>query len=733
MADDNPIFQMVADPDFAKMPASEQRKALSAHDSSFGQVGDDELNKFVQAHQRTHTGMPAGDLQAAHEAAAHTAPGTLTDQGSRMRQISPPGALMDPRTLANMNEVTSTMGRRTPGIENVDPYTVQKQESNRRFAAGEPRGLPGMFTDTMDMGSSMTTPANLGLMALGPLTKALPAAGLVTKPLMASASAMFAGEGAHDIYDAATDTEAEPADRVRKGLLGGAGVVGGIAGLGEISPGPAKVGPIETGMGEAGVRGMFNKKMDIAAPNEPFTPRELFEGARDHGVNLDLADASGAGVPRTAKKYVSRSLGGANTFSNAQQGNVSALDRWGSDYLDKFSNYSGENAGARIQDSLKNDYAQRKNAASTEFEDLDKRVGPNTIDGTGTIEADAVKIRDEMKPYYDRHPELVPKEAWKIINDLAERPTVASTKTVTGTGFGQPANKVQIQVPAKSNNFSWSELHQLRSDLMDIYRNNPDLVKSRADSWLQQMVKTIDDTMTGAASQLSPADKWQFRAANETWEGLKQTYDNPAHPLYHAVRAQQPSQVTNMLLNMKAPEFARQMRGVLGPEFGDLQRAAAERILGQDRTGAGYDFKSMPGRLKNYPPAYINDLLGPQAARDLRMMSRTGMTVLSNENPSGTSAVMVPAAEAGSIVSGIGTGLTTGHPLALGAAAIPPTEYGMARAMNSPRVVEHLTDPRTARAMPRGLPIAAGATTMNDADDALARRLLRRGEMAGPR
>jgi hypothetical protein len=724
MADDNPIFQMVADPDFARMPVSEQRKALSAHDSSFGQVGDDDLTKFVQAHSPTHTGMPRGDVSAAHDLAAHTAPGTGTDAGSRMRQISgPPGALMNPREFLNMNQVTSTMGRRTPGIENVDPYTPLKEESNRRFAAGEPRGAAGMITDTADMASGMTTPGNLALMAAGPLTKALPAAGLITKPLMAGASALFGAEGGKDIYDAATDTEAEPADRVRKGLLGGAGVAGGIAGLGEIAPGPKTIGPIESGMGEAGVRGMFNKKMDIAAPNEPFTPRELFEGARDHGVNLDLADASGAGLPRTAKKYVSRSLGGANTFSNAQQGNVAALDQWGSDYLNKFSSYSGENAGARIQDSLKNDYAQRKNSASQEFEDLDKRVGPNTIDGTATVEAEALKIRDGMKQYYERHPELVPRQAWSIIEDLAERPTV----TVKGPTAGN------TQVPAKSNNFSWSELHQLRSDLMDIYRNNPDLVKSRADAWLQQMVKTIDDTMTGAASQLSPADKWQFRAANETWEGLKQTYDNPAHPLYHAVRAQQPSQVTNMLLNMKAPEFARQMKSVLGPEFGDLQRAAAERILGQDRTGAGYDFKSMPGRLKNYPSAYINDLLGPQAARDLRMMSRTGMTVLSNENPSGTSAVMVPAAEAGSIVSGIGTGLSTGHPLALGAAAIPPAEYAVARGMNSPRVVDHLTDPRTARAMPRGLPIAAGATTMNDAEDTLAQRLMRkRAEIAGP-
>jgi hypothetical protein len=599
-----------------------------------------------------------------------------------------------------------------PGIENVDPYTVQKQESNRRFAAGEPRGLPGMFTDTMDMASSMTTPTNLALMGAGGLTELAPAAGLITKPLMAGASAMFAGEGAKDIYDAATDTEAEPADRWRKGLLGGAALTGGIAGVGDIA-GPRKIGA------DAGWHGMFNDKMDIASPSEPFTLRELMQGARDHGINLDLADASGAGLPKAVKHATMHGIAGTGPFEANLEHNVSALDQWGSDYLNKFSNYSGENAGARIQDSLKNDYAQRKNSASQEFEDLDKRVGPNTIDGTQTVEAEAVKIRDAMKPYYERHPELVPRQAWSIIEDLAERPTV--------TANGK-------QVAAKSNNFSWSELHQLRSDLMDIYRNNPDLVKSRADSWLQQMVKTIDDTMTGAASQLSPADKWQFRAANETWENIKQTYDNPAHPLYHAVRAQQPSQVTNMLLNMKAPEFARQMKSVLGPEFGDLQRAAAERILGQDRTGAGYDFKSMPGRLKKYDPAYLHDLLGPQAARDLSMMSRTGMTVTRDINPSGTAKVGQKIGEMGALGTGAGLAIA-GHPLPL---ALELGGLGAerlaAKGINSPRMVDIMTDPVRARAMPRGLPIAAGAATMNDSEDALARRLLlRNGEMAGPR
>lgn len=594
---------------------------------------------------------------------------------------------------------------------------------------GARHGIAGLTTDLGDQGASYTSPANMVLLGAGAGSKAVPALKLLT----AGAGTGFGIAGAHDIYSALGDKEGEPEqtfleklqdpDRLQKVLLGGAQIAGGAAGIGESSP-----------------RGAFNKRMDIASPHEPFTLRELLQGARDHGINLDLADASGAGTPKMVKHATMHGLAGSGPFEANLEHNVGALDQWGKNYLDRLSKFSGENAGARIQDALKNDYAQRKNAASTEFQDLDKRVGPNTIDGTQTVEAEAVKIRDGMKPYYDKHPELVPKEAWKIINDLAERPTVASTKTVTGAGFGQPQNKVQIQVPAKSNNFSWSELHQLRSDLMDIYRNNPDLVKSRADAWLQQMVKTIDDTMTGAASQLSQADKWQFRQANETWEGLKQTYDNPQHPLYHAVRAQQPSQVTNMLLNLKAPEFARQMRGVLGPEFGDLQRAAAEDILGNDRTGAGYDFKNMPGRLKKYDPAYLHDLFGPQGARDLSMMSRTGMTVTRDINASGSGKLLQKAgalnrmfeAATGSIG---GVGAYAGHPEALAVPAIHMgLERGAAHAINSPRVVDYLTDSRTARAMPRGLPIAGAANAMTP-DQEMQRQvmeMIRRRPMAAP-
>lgn len=65
MADD-PIIQMASDPDFPKMPITEQQKALAAHDPTFGKMDPVNISAFVQAHQaRPPAPSPfvAGDFQ----------------------------------------------------------------------------------------------------------------------------------------------------------------------------------------------------------------------------------------------------------------------------------------------------------------------------------------------------------------------------------------------------------------------------------------------------------------------------------------------------------------------------------------------------------------------------------------------------------------------------------------------------------------------------------------------
>jgi hypothetical protein len=231
---------------------------------------------------------------------------------------------------------------------------------------------------------------------------------------------------------------------------------------------------------------------------------------------------------------------------------------------------------------------------------------------------------------------------------------------------------------------SWSELHNLRSDLMDFYRNNPDIVKGRADSWIQRMVGKIDESMTSASAGLSPQDLTQFRAANAQWEGIKNTFDNPQSPYYQAVRTQFPSQVPKML-SAGTPELARSVRETLGNLEGPFQRQFVENLL-NGKDGQTLDLPGLNARLRRIPQDHLETMLGVDGADSLRMLGKVAQKVTADANPSGTAKVGVPAAEI--------TGLF--HNPVAGALELA-TQYGGAKLMNSPGVVNYLTKSKANR------------------------------------
>lgn len=623
-------------------------------------------------------------------------------------------------------------------VESVDMYDQAKkyatsapttEESQSPIATGIKKGIAGATTDTADTASSFTSPASIALAGTGAIGKGVQAGTKVAKAVRAvqgAAGAGYAAQGAKQVYDAAAqdkDENGNPipvADRVQRGLIGSAMASGGAAGVGDavrsprgmlskkmaepIDPAATVPAPQEATPGSnAEAQGAVKAGSTKAAASPSPTRSDLNQTAREHGVNLDLADATGSKVAKVAKAVTQHGLGGSGTFEAANEGNVGALNGWGNKYLDDLSTHSGEAAGSRIQKALQTDLDAKKSAATSEFQDLDKRVGPNSIDGTKSVEAEAQKIISENKDYYDKHPELVPKQAWSIIKNLAERPKVPVQQQVPGAGFAASPSNVTKMVPGPNHAFSWSELHQLRSDLMDVYRNNPDITKSKADAWLQQMVKTVDDTMTNASSGLSPADKAQFRQANDLWQNdIKGTYDNPQHPFYHALRTPFSSSSTQMMA-AKAPELARQINEVLGPNAGDFQRAVVEKIMGRDQNGA-INFQGMPNRLKQYSPEYLRSLLGSESTSELYKMSRIGQTVTKDINPSGSGKLIQKAGEAGAIGSGV-VAAAMGHALPLvGAVAVPAAEKGIASGMNSPKVVDFLTKRGANQKPPRMAP-----------------------------
>lgn len=580
---------------------------------------DDEYAQYVR--QNAHGKFPSFPVTAdTQHALEHTAPGTDTDLASRGRQIIDVGnpwtrPIISGKTLMEgFDTITPHFGDKRSFEERYRDMGVSHPTTLSPGANAAKVGMEGAAKDIYDLAGSFTSPLSIGTLGLGGLAKAAPAAG---KLLQIGGGLGFGFKGAKDIYDVTAGEEKDrPLDeRLQKGLMAGATMASAGAGVGESS-----------------LRGSLNKGMDVRAANEPFTPRDLYDTAEQHGISLDLADATGRPLLRGMKAGSMHGLAGSGPFERNQAHNIEALLQW------------TEDAGNRVQAALENDYAARKQGASQIFEDLDKRVGPNFVNGKATVQAQAMNIRNQFQGYYDLHPEVLPRKAWAVVKDLSEK-----------------------------GNYSWSELHNMRSDLMDIYRNNPEMIKSREQAWLQQLVKSIDDTMTGNSTVLPPADQAKFRQANATWEQLKETYDNPRHPLYTAIRSTNPSEVPKYLNSKKAPEFQRSLHPILGPAYDELVK-----------------------------------------------LGKIGEKVMKDYNPSGTAKVGQKFAQVSGISSGVPLA-AMGHPVPLAlTAADLAGEYGVAKAFNSPRVTRFLTDRNRAPAMPRGLGMAG--VTASDEDNEGVRR-----------
>jgi hypothetical protein len=421
-------------------------------------------------------------------------------------------------------------------------------------------------------------------------------------------------------------------------------------------------------------KGALSSTMAETPPNEEFTRGELLDYARENGVNLDVADATGSGVAQGLKGFAERSLAGRGTMKANASNNLQAVQAAADSELAKYAPESlDRNAlGTAIQSRLQANYEGLKASAADQFSDLDKQLAAKPVSVADTVQQRAQAIIDSNKGYYDAHPELKPKQAWEIVKDLATD---------------------------DRKSLPWSELHQLRSDLMDFYRNNPDLTKSRAESWIQQLVSSIDNSMTDASSGLTDAQRTQFRSANSTWEQMKATYDNPQHPFFSAVRSQMPSQVPGILSN-KTPELAAQVQDVLGQRLaGQFQRDFVNRLLDPNGDGT-YDLAGLNNRVQRLPADYVESVLGSRGARSLKLLARTAKTVSSNMNPSGTSDVMVPAGEFAGL-------FTHPVPTALELAGA----HGMAKALTSPTMLDFLVRKSQVRTTPfaggNSLPLSA--------------------------
>lgn len=432
------------------------------------------------------------------------------------------------------------------------------------------------------------------------------------------------------------------------------------------------------------------------------SPRDIFNTAKGHDVNLDAAQATGAVIPSVAKWLTEHSMLGAQAFEQNTEHNVGSLENWSQDILHKASpdDLTREEFGNRVKSALESHQQDLNSRAGDVFSDLDRNYKHVVPDQTDLV-TQAQNIRDDGTDYFKKFPSLQKQvgSAWGVINDIAGK---AKSTVPEGDKPTDPA--------------SWSDLHKLRSDLMNMTRS-PEIVGSRAEGWLKQLTGSVDDTLTNASNGLSTDDQDRFREANQLYTQMKGTYDNPQSPFYHIIRAQDGLTAANSMATLK-PElvghFNNAMSDVRQPELSSqMQRQTLSRMISP--AGGDSDLKNLNARLNRAQKEQLGGILSPDQMDDLTKLAQTSKIVHADINPSGTAKVLKRSAEAAGAGAGLIHAATLNPILAASGIAEAATPFALKYAADKstdPQTVENLFAPRGSTPVNSFLPLSG--LTMTD-------------------
>jgi hypothetical protein len=427
---------------------------------------------------------------------------------------------------------------------------------------------------------------------------------------------------------------------------------------------------------------------DTTIPGTITTPRLRYQAAQRVGANLDAADATGSPVLQMVKRLNENSLTSAPTYEAAKAANVKAVGNATDKLLDQMSPLDRESGGSLLRTRLIGDMQGIQNRATTGYADLDGLVGDHPMDTSG-INSAARAIQNETRAHYEAFPSLKPSKVASVVEDAANygMPRLSKPEMsglVDESGAPIPSSAPQPRLPAPV----FSGLQKLRSNLIDYTRNNPEIVKDSTGSQLQRLTGATDESMMDAGSRLPAGAEPLFREANKSWAEMKDRYDNPESPYYRAVRNADPSSLPTTM-GPKTPEFIRDVSGRVGPEgMGVLQRGAAENVLGTN-AGGDYNFQAFPRKLRQLPEEYAGELFGPHALR-LNDIADTAHALNRDFNPSGSGKLLVKGGELGEAARSILPALSGRPAELLGNLAYHGAQYGTAKLLNSPRVVNWL-------------------------------------------
>jgi hypothetical protein len=447
-------------------------------------------------------------------------------------------------------------------------------------------------------------------------------------------------------------------------LAGAEGPVNTMSGVNSVLD-AAQHATIPSAFGAAG-RGLKTALTgDIHAPipGTDITPAGRYQAMKDMGLTPNAAEATNAPILKAVERVNKNSLTAAGTYADAQANNLAALNDFTEHLLNGMSETSPEEGGAAVQQGLRAAQVKLQNSAGEGFSNLDRQVGNRKMQGR-TIQQTAQNIYDAYKDYADKYPELVPKDTWKLVKRLAGADTTP---------------------PFRPQPVSFSEVHQLRSDLLELVRSNPDIVKNQAGGWLQQLAEAADATMTTGKSGLTPQQVQVFRDANEAWAKMKSIYDNPSHPFYQALRNPSPSKLVDGI--SATPEMAKMLQEALGPEgMGPIQRGIAEKLLRTTRDG-GYNFKTFQGQWNRLPESYREAVFTPEQRQQLEGIAEAGTVLNTEPNPSGSARLGQGIAEGAEALKALAS---PSIPELGGNAIYHGAHYGVGKLMNSPWFVDWL-------------------------------------------
>lgn len=517
-------------------------------------------------------------------------------------------------------------------------------------------------------------------------------------PLMTKASTnapVSTGNYWQDVRNAATDPST-------MGTL-----LGMSAQLAPMAEGPLKamratkpLGAVASAISDAPRRLIAGDVLKPITGQSDLTPQQRYNSAKNLGVNLNAADATNHTPLKVVKSLGENSLLGAPAYDASRAANMGALNGSTGDFLDSLYQGDRQNGGSAIQNALKSNQSGLQSRSTEGFEALPQDI---PLPGLEDVGKRAQQMGEDNEAYQDLFPSLKPTRAMGVVGDVAglgpqSNPPIRMSPFVSESGEQIPSSAQPEPRPLQS----FGTGQKLRSDLLEFGRNNPDIVAGHGDDMVRELAGGVDDALAGGSSQLTPAQLQTFRDANAAWRDMKETYDDPSSPLYHAVRSDDPSLLYNgqglgpktpenafdlkqRLTPFKAPSsapfstLAAQPSDSLSPALGALRRGTIEGALKTTNDGSP-NFKTFGTQLNRIPADYRAELFTTDQNSRLRDIANTSNLLGQDSNPSGSAKLGQKVVEGASLF----------HPATM---AAPLFQYPAARLMNSPAFVDWLMTP----------------------------------------